>query len=131
MLKRDFLHFANSATESSKEPVINPEFAFCGITSEIMFAPVILSTCGHSFEEEAIKEHFRTIENLRSNVNVTRCPICNTPADSGHLVTNWNLKDAIVALLAADESLEKNFINQKKNTNEQYWVFISKKKIQM
>jgi hypothetical protein len=44
--------------------------------------PMVLTSCGHSFEEIAIRKWLEKNE---------KCPICNKPANVGNLIKNFAL----------------------------------------
>lgn len=64
-----------------------PHEHFCPVTFEVMRDPVIVTSCGDTFEREAIQQWFR---------DTPTCPLCRNPASrKGGLAPNKALKNLI------------------------------------
>eukprot|EP01116_Phalansterium_solitarium_P020678 TRINITY_DN6161_c0_g2_i1.p1 TRINITY_DN6161_c0_g2~~TRINITY_DN6161_c0_g2_i1.p1 ORF type:complete len:879 (-),score=199.74 TRINITY_DN6161_c0_g2_i1:105-2741(-) len=74
-----------------------PESILCPITSEVMREPVMLTSCGHTFER-------RAIEHWLSKSPAPRCPSCSQPADVRQLQVNFFAKGLIDDWLAKRKS---------------------------
>ena len=52
----------------------------------LMINPVILTTCGHTFEEVVIKDWFK---------KQVSCPLCKKPSENSAIIKNFAIADAI------------------------------------
>jgi hypothetical protein len=87
-------HDDDDETVSSK-PI--PEAILCPITRDIMIHPVILSSCGHTFESSDIHNWCSTNSN---------CPVCRKQCSTNNIVSNFALKEMIKYFV--DNNLSKS-----------------------
>lgn len=68
------------------------EILTCVITEEIFSKPVMITKCGHSFEEEVIQKHLSKAKN-------NSCPTCREPASKEDLKVNISVKQCVETFL--------------------------------
>ncbi|KKL58618.1 MAG: hypothetical protein KR126chlam4_01389 [Candidatus Anoxychlamydiales bacterium] len=75
---------------------INIDEFTCAITNYIMEEPVMITSCGHSFESWAIRQHIE-YEKGELKKEKAQCPKCRAPMLEDSLILNYNLRDVIEA----------------------------------